>query len=338
MSVLLHPLRIGGVELPNNLVLSPMAGFSDLPFRVLCRRHGAGLVSSEMVAAGAVAAFSGGSVPEREQKKQRALARMVTCEEERPTSIQLFGTDPVALAAAASEAERDCEILGFNMGCPAWQIKNQGCGAALLDKPEVAETLVRAVKAVSKKPLLVKLRAGNGARIDVGSLGRLLERAGADAFILHARTADQGYSGNADWDLVRGFKQAVAVPVLLNGDVVDGPSAKVALERSGADGVALGRGTLGDPHVFRRIAHFLETGEALPLPTAAERFNDFRDYAAIAQEFGLPRQHVLEQAQQFTRGLRGGTKLRAGWQRGAAIETVLREFETFANGRLVTAL
>ncbi|MBI4392393.1 MAG: tRNA-dihydrouridine synthase family protein [Euryarchaeota archaeon] len=334
----LHPMEIGDVRLPNNLVLSPMAGFSDLPFRVLCRRHGAGLVSSEMVAAGAVAAFGGGEAAAREHKKKRALARMLTCAEERPTSIQLFGTDPVSLAAAAKEAERDCEILGFNMGCPAWQIKNQGCGAALLDHPEKAEDLVTAIKSASRKPLLVKLRAGNTGRIDVASLGRRLEAAGADAFILHARTAAQGYGGKADWTVVRDFKDGVGVPVLLNGDVVDGPSASRALLKSGADGIALGRGTLGDPHVFRRIAHFLATGHELPAPTAAERLLDFQEYARMALEIGLPRQHVLEQANQFTRGLRGATKMRAGWQRGATVEKVLRDFEAFVDGRLVTAL
>src|ERR1051326_2455868 len=208
---LLRPLVIGKVRLPNNLVLSPMAGFSDLPFRVLCRRHGAGLVCSEMVAATSVL-----------REVPNTLQRMKTLEEETPMSIQLFGTDADAVRQAAVDLDKRCAIVGFNMGCPAHQIKRQGCGAAMLDDPENALAMVRAVKDGTDKPLLVKIRLGNGRAIRYVEFAQALARAGADALIVHGRTAAQGYSGRSDWSAIGDIKRAVGVPVIGNGDITDG--------------------------------------------------------------------------------------------------------------------
>ncbi|MBI2078881.1 MAG: tRNA-dihydrouridine synthase family protein [Euryarchaeota archaeon] len=313
MGELLHPLTIGNVTIPNNLVLSPMAGFSDLPFRVLCRKHGAGLVSSEMVAAGGV----GREAPHPTQ-------RMRVSELEHPTSIQLFGTEPAEVEAAARAVGPSCEILGFNMGCPAPQIKRQGCGAALLDHPERCEELVRAVKRGSKKPLLVKMRAGNGGLMDFLALGKRLEAAGADAFIFHARTAAQGYTGKADWHYIRSLKEHVSVPVIGNGDIRTGRDARKALEVSSADGVALGRATLGDPRVFSRIAHFLTHGWEPALPTAQERASDYLEYLDMADGLGFHNMRLVQQAQRFTNGLEGGKELREAL-RGHVPVRVVRE-------------
>lgn len=317
---LLHPLTIGNVKLPNNLVLSPMAGYSDLPFRILCRRHGAGLVCSEMVAASSI-----------ERGISDHLRRMKTVEEERPTSVQLFGTDRDEVAGAAREAEDACDILGFNMGCPAPQIKRQGCGAALLDRPEVAADLVRSIKGASRKPLLVKIRAGNRGRIDVVALARRLEDAGADALIFHARTADQGYSGRSDWQLIRDLKQQTSLPVIGNGDIVDGPSAENALRLSGADGVALGRAALGDPRIFTRIAAHLAGGDAIPLPTPTQRAADFLQYFGLALEADIDLPQIIHQAQRFVKGIEGNARIRERLQApGRDLERVKSEFLALA--------
>jgi tRNA-dihydrouridine synthase B len=306
------------VRLPNNLFLSPMAGYSDLPFRLLARRHGAGLVCSEMVAAMSV---NRGHAPH--------LVRMVTTEEERPTSVQIFGTEVDEVADAAGEVERHCDVLGFNMGCPAYQIQRAGCGAALLDRPEHAQRLVEAIKGASRKPLLVKMRAGNGSLMDVQAFARGLERSGADGIIFHARTARQGYSGTSDWDLIRRVKATVAIPVVGNGDIVDGPSAENALARSGADGIAVGRASLGDPRIFQRIAHYLTTGQRLPTPTVEERAQDFLEYLTVAARIGLGTTHILQQAQRFTRGVPGAARIRSRLH-GAhlPLDQVRAEFES----------
>ncbi|HEX9816847.1 MAG TPA: tRNA-dihydrouridine synthase [Candidatus Thermoplasmatota archaeon] len=300
-----RPMKIGNAQLPNNLVLSPMAGFTDMPFRVLCRKHGAGLVSSEMVAA---ASIHEPAIP--------LLRRRQTCEDERPTSIQLFGTDPENIAEAARELGPDCDVLGFNMGCPAPQIKRAGCGAALLDHPEKCEAIVRAIKRASDKPLLVKMRAGNQAAMDVVAFAKRLEEAGADALIFHARTAAQGYSGRADWSLIRLVKETLWIPLIGNGDISDGPSAYRALSESGADGIAIGRAALGDPRLFGRIAYFLEHGKPAPATTPAERADDFLTYLEGAEALGYDMPRILQQAQRFTRGLRGGAELRETFQGG----------------------
>ena len=325
MTDLLRPLRIGDVRLPNNLVLSPMAGFSDLPHRVLCRRHGAGLVCSEMVAATSVL-----------REVPHTMQRMRTLEEEMPMSIQLFGTDPDAVRQAAADLDRRCAVVGFNMGCPAHQIQRQGCGAAMLDTPELALRMVQAVKEGTSKPLLVKMRLGNRAKMDTVAFARALQDAGADGLIVHGRTAAMGYSGRSDWDEIARIKVALSIPLIGNGDVVDGPGAERAL-RTGVDGIALGRATLGNPRVFRGITHYLATGERIPPATAAERLEDFLEYLRMAEAVGVEAVQVREQAQQFTRGLRGGADLRRAFTGDVPLPEVVRRFRAFVDGQAVPA-
>lgn len=318
MPDLLRPLRLGNVTLPNNLVLSPMAGFSDLPFRILCRREGAGLVCTEMVAANAV-----------ERKVQATMVRMTTVPEERPVSIQVFGTDPEEVARATRRVAVQCDVVGFNMGCPAWQIQRQGCGAALLDKPELAQELVRAVKSATSKPLLVKMRLGNGGPADAVAFAKGLERAGADGVIVHGRTAKQGYSGRADWSRIKEIKDALAIPVVGNGDVVDGPSAEVALRESGVDGLALGRATLGDAHVFRRVGAWLADGNAVPPQTAEAKLGAFVEYLRLAEGLRVSHAHVVCQAQTFTKGLPGAVRVRSQMNAKKSVPELVGLFEAY---------
>lgn len=305
-------MKIGGVRLPNNLVLSPMAGFSDLPFRVLCRRHGAGLVCSEMVSAVGVT-----------REVPYTMVKMKTFEEEMPMSIQLFGTDAPLVSEAAAALDKRCAIVGFNMGCPAHQIKRQGCGAAMLDDPENALRMVDAVRAGTDKPILVKMRLGNRKLVDYVGFAKRLEAAGAEGIIVHGRIAAQGYSGRADWDAIARIKASVSVPIIGNGDITDGPSAARALE-SGVDGIAMGRATLGNAHLFREIAHYLSTGVALAEQTPQERLADFLDYVTMAEAVGVEPLHIREQAQQFTRGMRGSRDMRTTFTKIPTAEIVRR--------------
>ncbi|HET6403681.1 MAG TPA: tRNA-dihydrouridine synthase family protein [Candidatus Thermoplasmatota archaeon] len=317
MPGLLRPLTIGGVRLPNNLVLSPMAGFSDLPFRVLCRRHGAGLVCSEMVSAIGVT-----------REVPYTLGRMRTLEEEMPMSIQLFGTDATLVRQAAESLDKRCAIVGFNMGCPAHQIKRQGCGAAMLDDPENALRMVDAVRAGTDRPILVKMRLGNRKHVDYVGFAKRLEAAGAAGLIVHGRIAAQGYSGRADWEAIRAIKETVGIPVIGNGDIVDGPAAERALA-TGVDGIAMGRATLGNPHLFREIAHYLATGEELPEQTPRERLEDFLEYVRMAEAVGIEPLQIREQAQQFTRGMRGGRDMRTTFTK-LPTDEIVRRFRELA--------
>ncbi len=315
MRELIRPLTIGNVKLANNLVLSPMAGFSDLAFRVLCRRYGAGLVCSEMVAATSVI-----------REVPNTLLRMKTLEEETPMSIQLFGTDTDTVADAAHEVDKRCAILGFNMGCPAHQIKKQGCGAALLDHPERAFSLIEAVKGASRKPLIAKMRIGNGERLDEAAFARGLERAGADAIIVHGRTAAQAYSGTSDWGAIRRVKESVGIPVIGNGDITDGPSAQRALE-TGVDAIALGRATLGNPRIFAQILAHFDTGAQAPPATWETRLEDLKAYFEMAHAVGIEPVQIREQAQQFTRGLVHGGVLRRAITGHLTPEEIVARFE-----------
>jgi tRNA-dihydrouridine synthase B len=297
-------VRIGSLRLDGNLILAPMAGYTDMAFRVLCRRAGAALVCSEMVHASAIA---------HENPKTRALMRVL--EEERPVCIQLFGTEPEQVAASCKDIAPLCDAVSFNFGCPAFQIKASGCGAVLLDHPDTVEAIVAALrKALDNdakgKPLIPKMRLGNKTRADYVGIAKRMEKAGADAIIVHGRTASQGYSGKADWEAIGEIVNAVSIPVIANGDIIDGKTAKECLRDSGAAGLAIGRAALGDPDVFRRINAYLEDGTVIAAPSGDERIAMFKEYLTLAKDAGIDRVHIIQQAMQFTKGIKGGARIR----------------------------
>ena len=255
-------LRIGGVTLKNNVILAPMAGVSDLPFRLLCHELGAGLVCMEMVSAKAI--FYGNKNTER---------LLDIHPKERPVSLQLFGSDPVIVSEMAKKIEeRPFSILDFNMGCPVPKVVNNGEGSALLKNPKLAAQILEGLVKAVQKPVTVKIRMGfDKEHINAVEMAKIAEACGVAAIAVHARTREQYYSGRAHWEIIRAVKEAVSIPVIGNGDVDSPAAAEQMLSETGCDGVMIGRGAQGNPWIFREISQYLETGAIPPRPDNAEK-------------------------------------------------------------------
>lgn len=253
-------MQIGNIKLAAPLALAPMAGITDLPFRVICRRFGCALTVSEMISAKGLL-----------YKNNKTAAMLRIDEHERPTAIQLFGSVPHELAAAARMAEASgADIIDFNMGCPVPKIVNNGEGSALMRKPRLAYEILAAMVRAVHIPVTVKFRSGwDEEHRNAEEIAVLAERAGVAAVAVHARTRQQFYEGHADWDVIKKVKQAVKIPVFGNGDIFSAADALRMLETTGADGVMLARGADGNPWLFREIKAAL-AGEALPPPPALD--------------------------------------------------------------------
>lgn len=269
-------LTIGGVTLPNNLILAPMAGVTDLPFRLLCHEQGAGLVCMEMISAKAIFYNS---------KNTDSL--MEIHPSEGAVSLQLFGSEPIIISEMAKRIEdRPFAFLDFNMGCPVPKVVNNGEGSALMREPGlVAEILQGLVKAV-KKPVTVKIRKGfDGEHANAVEIAKIAEDCGVAAVAVHGRTREQGYGGRADWDMIARVKAAVSIPVLGNGDVDSPQRAKEMLEQTGCDGVMIGRAAQGNPWIFRETAEYLETGNVPTRPGNAQRRDMVLRHASLLMEY-----------------------------------------------------
>lgn len=255
--------KIGNIVIENKLVLAPMAGVSNLAFRKICKEMGAGLVVAEMVSDHAL-----------HFNNKKTYELLTIDDDESPISQQIFGSNLQYLVEAAVylDNHNKCDIIDINMGCPVPKVavKSQA-GAALLKDPQAIYEIVRAVKNAVKKPVTVKIRSGwDFNSINAVEVAKIIEKAGADAITVHARTRSQGYSGKADWDIIKQVKSAVKIPVIGNGDVTSGKLAKQMLEETGCDAVMIGRGALGNPWIFREVNHYLLTGKELPRPSFDE--------------------------------------------------------------------
>ena len=269
-------MKIGNIELQNNVALAPMAGVTDLPFRLLCREQGCGLACTEMVSAKAIFYHN-----------KNTAQLIATRPEEAPLAVQLFGSDPAIMAEmAALLADGPYDIIDVNMGCPVPKVVKNGEGSALMRNPRLAAEIIRAMVSRVKKPVTVKFRKGfNDQEVNAVDFAKRMEDAGAAAVAVHGRTREQYYRGKADWDIIRQVKEAVNIPVFGNGDIFQPEDAVRMLRETGCDGVMIARGAKGNPWIFRRTVHLIRTGEQLPLPTKGEVKAMIQQHAAMLAEF-----------------------------------------------------
>ncbi|MDP4182501.1 MAG: tRNA dihydrouridine synthase DusB [Bacillota bacterium] len=251
-------MEIGNVRLENRVFLAPMAGVTDMPFRILCREQGCGLVYTEMVSAKGM---------HYNDIKSKALTKIA--EEEKPSAVQIFGSDPDILAGIADQLNNsDACIIDINMGCPAPKITKNGEGSALMKNPSLIGRIVKAVSSASIKPVTVKIRKGwDGDSVNAVDVAKIAEENGAKALTIHGRTREEFYSGKADWEIIRKVKEALSIPVIGNGDIVSPQDAKHMLEQTNCDAIMVGRGAQGNPWIFKKIVHYLDSGSILPDPT-----------------------------------------------------------------------
>lgn len=323
---IIRTLQIGNVTLENNLILAPMAGVSDLPFRLLCREQGAGLVCMEMVSAKAIL-----------YKNRNTEELLAIDPKEHPVSLQLFGSDPDIISEIAKQIEeRPFDILDLNMGCPVPKVVNNGDGSALMKNPRLAGEIIEKTARAIKKPLTVKIRKGfDDAHVNAVELAHIAQESGAAAVAVHGRTREQYYAGHADWDIIRQVKEAVSIPVIGNGDIRTPEDVAAMAEQTGCDGYMIARGAEGNPWIFRQILHYFETGEHLSRPDFSEvtemllrhakmQIDCKGDYTGIRE--------IRKHAAWYTAGYRNSSKLRGRInevENYGQLEALFREVESY---------
>ncbi len=297
-------LTIGNVVLENPYILAPMAGVTDLPFRLLCREQGAGLLCMEMVSAKAI---------QYNNKNTKALLEIHP--EEPPVSLQLFGSDPDVISEIAKRIEElPFSILDINMGCPVPKIVRNGEGSALMKQPKLVYEIVSKTAGAIEKPVTVKIRKGfDDSCINAVEIAKIIEDAGAKAVAVHGRTREQYYSGRADWDIIRQVKEAVSIPVIGNGDVTSGERAVAMQEETGCDGVMIGRGAQGNPWIFSELLAYDRTGKMPARPTMEELKQMIYRHARLQIEYKgeyLGMREMRKHVSWYTTGLPNSAKLR----------------------------
>ena len=297
-------LKIGDVVLDNRLILAPMAGVTDQPYRLICREQGCALVVTEMVSAKAIL-----------YRNKNTNALLAVSEKERPAAVQLFGSDPDILGRIAAQVEEGpCDMIDLNLGCPVPKIVNNGEGSALMKDLKKAEKIFASVVKHTKKPVTVKFRKGfNDSQVNAVELARIAEGCGVSAVAVHGRTREQYYSGKADWEIIRQVKEAVRIPVIGNGDVFAPQDVKRMLEETGCDGVMIGRGAKGNPWIFSQSLHYLKTGQVPPKPGIKEIREMILRHGKLLAEFKGERTAMQEMRKHiawYTAGLPHSSALR----------------------------
>lgn len=301
---MINKLKIGNVTLDNNLILAPMAGVTDLPFRLLCKEQGAALCCMEMVSAKGIY-----------YNNKNTESLLTVDERERPVSLQLFGSDPDIMAAMAAKIEhRNFDILDINMGCPVPKVVNNGDGSALMKNPKLAGEIIEKMVKVIDKPVTVKIRKGfDDEHINAVEMAHIAQESGAAAVAVHGRTREQYYSGKADWSIIADVKNAVSIPVIGNGDILDAKDVIAMKEQTNCDGFMIGRGAQGNPWIFHQILHYFETGELIGKPPIEEMIDTMLRHARLQIEFKgdyLGIREMRKHAAWYTAGYKGASKLR----------------------------
>ena len=317
-------LKIGNVELKNRYILAPMAGVTDLPFRLLCKEQGAGLLCMEMISAKAL-----------QYKNRNTKALLQIDPREYPVSLQLFGADPDIISEQAKAIEElPFQILDINMGCPVPKVVKNGEGSALMKNPRlVYDVVYKTVRAISK-PVTVKIRKGfDEEHVNAVEIAKIIEEAGGAAVAVHGRTREQYYSGKADWDIIRQVKEAVSIPVIGNGDVTGSLAAEQLLEETGCDGVMIGRGCQGNPWIFGELNEYEETGKVPHRPSKKEIKEMMLRHAQLQIELKgdyLGIREMRKHVAWYTKGMEGSAKLRDEINRVESYE----ELEKLLNERI----
>ena len=317
-------MKIGNIKLENPYILAPMAGVTDLPFRLLCKEQGAGLLCMEMISAKAL-----------QYKNKNTKALLAIHPEEYPVSLQLFGSDPDIVSEMAKGIEElPFQILDINMGCPVPKVVKNGEGSALMKNPKLVYQIVsKTVKAI-RKPVTVKIRKGfDDMHVNAAEIAKIVEEAGGAAVAVHGRTREQYYSGKADWEVIRQVKEAVSIPVIGNGDVVSGETALAMMKQTGCDGVMIGRAAQGNPWIFRELAEYGKTGVHPERPAKEMRKNAMLRHARLQIEFKgeyLGIREMRKHVAWYTKGLEGSAKLREAINRVESYD----ELEELLNERL----
>ncbi len=273
---MIKDLVIGNVKIKGNLILGPMAGVTDLPFRILCKEQGADLLYTEMI--------SGKGILYKNKKTESLLSIE---KEEKPIAVQIFGSDPYVLSETAKAIEdRDFDILDINMGCPVPKVANNGEGSALMAKPKLIGEIVSMVSKAIKKPVTIKIRKGfEEDNINAVEIAKIAEANGAAAIAVHGRTRQQYYSGKADWDIIKKVKEAVSIPVIGNGDVFSIEDAINISEQTGCDGIMIARGAKGNPWIFSQIKEYFNTEQIPQKPSIEEVIKMILEHASLAMEY-----------------------------------------------------
>lgn len=318
-------MKIKNLELKNNVLLAPMAGVTDKAFRLITKPYGPALMYTEMV--------SGKGLFYKNKKTADLLDADPT---EKPVAAQLFGHEPEVLSEIACRAlDFGAELIDINMGCPAPKIVNNGDGSALSKNPKLAGKIVKAVASRVNVPVTVKIRKGwDENSISAVEMAKIAEESGAAAVTVHGRTREQFYSGNADLDIIKAVKNAVSIPVIGNGDITDEESAKHMLEYTGCDGIMIGRAAEGNPWIFKRVIHYLETGEKLPLPTLRERAEKMEEHLSLLVQFKGSYRGIQEARKHmawYIKGMPGGARLREIINTASTGEEMRKVIQLFKN-------